>query len=252
LVLAGLNPTENIPSTYGGDLVLKGGFGGANNDLYGEVRIKSGTIGSNFEWHFTVDKKIKLPAGGDIVDSTGASVLGGGFSGSYNDLTNKPSIFSGAYADLTGKPSLATVATSGSYNDLTNKPTIPTDVNQLADSSSLLPAAQVRVITKNANFTAEAGKTYWLDSGTSAKTVTLPASPTTGDWVKIYDGSLNWTTYNLTVSGNGNQIRTVNTMGASTWNTAANSVTLNQNAISPTGPLGAVFIWNGTHWYSAA
>jgi len=222
LVLAGLNPTENIPSTYGGDLILKGGFGGANNDLFGEVRIKSGTIGSNFEWHFTVDKKIKLPAGGDIVDSTGASVLGGGSS------------------------------FSGSYNDLTNKPTIPTDVNQLADSSSLLPAAQVRVITKNANFTAESGKTYWLDSGTSAKTVTLPASPTAGDWVKIYDGSLNWTTYNLTVSGNGNQIRTVNIMGAPTWNSAANSVTLNQNAISPTGPLGAVFIWNGTHWYSAA
>ena len=160
----------------------------------------------------------------------------------------------GVYIDLTTAE--ADVGTnlvfSGSYDDLSDKPTIPTDVNQLADSSSLLPAAQVRVITKNANFTAESGKTYWLDSGTSAKTVTLPASPTTGDWVKIYDGSLNWTTYNLTVSGNGNQIRTVNTMGATTWNSAANSVTLNQNAISPNGPLAAMFIWNGTNWYSAA
>lgn len=81
LALAGLNPTENIPSTYGGDLILQGGVGGANNDLYGEVRIKSGTIGANYEWHFTTDKKIKLPAGGSIVDSTGTSVLGG--SGSY-------------------------------------------------------------------------------------------------------------------------------------------------------------------------
>ena len=42
-------------------------------------------------------------------------------SGSYTDLTSKPSLFSGAYADLTGKPSLF----SGSYADLTNKPTIP-------------------------------------------------------------------------------------------------------------------------------
>jgi len=41
-------------------------------------------------------------------------------SGSYNDLTNKPSLFSGAYADLTGKPTLF----SGSYTDLTNKPTL--------------------------------------------------------------------------------------------------------------------------------
>ena len=45
-------------------------------------------------------------------------------SGSYNDLTNKPSLFSGAYADLTGKPSLATVATSGAYSDLSGKPNL--------------------------------------------------------------------------------------------------------------------------------
>jgi hypothetical protein len=75
LALAGLNPTENIPSTYGGDLILQGGVGGANNDLYGEVRIKSGQIGANYEWHFTTDRKIKLPAGGSIVDSTGANVF---------------------------------------------------------------------------------------------------------------------------------------------------------------------------------
>jgi hypothetical protein len=141
---------------------------------------------------------------------------------------------------------------SGSYDDLSNKPTIPADVSDLTDTNGLLPAAQVRYIMKDANFTAEAGKTYWLDSGSSAKTVTLPASPTTGDWVKIYDGSLNWTTYNLTVSGNGNQIRTVNMMGAPSWNSAASTVTLNQNAISPNGPLAAMFIWNGTNWYSAA
>lgn len=41
-------------------------------------------------------------------------------SGSYNDLTNLPTLFSGAYADLTGKPTLF----SGSYTDLTNKPTL--------------------------------------------------------------------------------------------------------------------------------
>lgn len=40
------------------------------------------------------------------------------FSGSYTDLTDKPSLFSGSYTDLTDKPTLF----SGSYNDLTNKP----------------------------------------------------------------------------------------------------------------------------------
>ena len=44
------------------------------------------------------------------------------FSGNYTDLTNKPTIFSGSWNDLTDKPTLF----SGSYNDLSDKPTIPT------------------------------------------------------------------------------------------------------------------------------
>lgn len=57
------------------------------------------------------------------------------FTGSYNDLSNKPTIpsaqvnsdwnASSGVAQILNKPSLATVATSGSYNDLSNKPTIP-------------------------------------------------------------------------------------------------------------------------------
>jgi hypothetical protein len=46
-------------------------------------------VSSNQQWLFDTDGKLQLPAGGDIVDSTGTTVLGG-FSGSYNDLTNKP------------------------------------------------------------------------------------------------------------------------------------------------------------------
>ena len=43
-------------------------------------------------------------------------------SGSYNDLSNLPTLFSGAYADLTGLPTLF----SGAYADLTGKPTLGT------------------------------------------------------------------------------------------------------------------------------
>ena len=39
------------------------------------------------------------------------------------DAWNAKSSFSGNYADLNGQPTLATVATSGSYNDLSDKPT---------------------------------------------------------------------------------------------------------------------------------
>lgn len=47
---------------------------------------------------------------------------------------------SGSYADLTNKPTLAAVATSGSYDDLTNKPTIPADLDDLSDVTLTSPA----------------------------------------------------------------------------------------------------------------
>ena len=70
-----------------------------------------------------------LKADGSIDSSTYST-----FSGSYTDLTNKPTIFSGSYNDLTNKPTLF----SGSYNDLTNKPTIPTATSQLTNDSGFI------------------------------------------------------------------------------------------------------------------
>jgi hypothetical protein len=44
-----------------------------------------------------------------------------------SDFTNDSGFITGVdWSGVTGKPDFATVATSGSYNDLTNKPTIPT------------------------------------------------------------------------------------------------------------------------------
>lgn len=90
-------------------------------------------------------------------------------SGSYNDLSDKPTIpaaqvnsdwnASSGVAQILNKPTLATVATSGSYNDLSNKPTIP-DTSNLAnkDLSNLSS-------TGNSKFQAP------LVSGTNIKTV---------------------------------------------------------------------------------
>ena len=76
-------------------------------------------------------------------------------SGSYNDLSNKPTTLSSftdnlgsnpvhthsqyltSHQDISGKVNrteLATVATSGSYNDLLNKPTIPTTLSSFTDN----------------------------------------------------------------------------------------------------------------------
>lgn len=106
------------------------------------------------------------------------SLSGSGFSGNYNDLTNRPTLstvagsgsyldllnrpalFSGNYGDLSGKPSLF----SGSYLDLTNKPTIPTSASQvgavaLSDYNNDKTAQGTLDVNQNTNITAlQSGK----------------------------------------------------------------------------------------------
>lgn len=53
------------------------------------------------------------------------------FSGSYNDLTNKPTLF------------------SGDYDDLTNKPSIPTKISDLTDDSNFLESTDLKTINGN-------------------------------------------------------------------------------------------------------
>jgi hypothetical protein len=61
---------------------------------------------------------LKFTSAGDITFN-GSKLSTVAISGSYTDLTNKPTLFDGAYSSLSGKPSLATVATSGLSGDLT-------------------------------------------------------------------------------------------------------------------------------------
>ena len=110
-------------------------------------------------------------------------------SGSYSDLSNKPSIPAAqVQADwneaddsavdfIKNKPNLATVATSGSYNDLSNKPTIP--------------AAQV-----NADWNANSGVAEILNKPTIPNisdcyetTDTAETTLADDDYVPFYDTS---------------------------------------------------------------
>ena len=62
------------------------------------------------------------------------------FSGSYNDLTDLPTLFSGSYNDLTDLPTLF----SGSYNDLTDLPTLFSgSYNDLTDKPDALSVGVV-------------------------------------------------------------------------------------------------------------
>ena len=102
-------------------------------------------------------------------------------SGSYNDLTNKPSLFSGAYADLTGKPSLSVVATSGSYNDLTNKPSIPSTLASLTGDVSISNPSTDQVLKYNG--------TSWVNAAAPSGS----GGSGSGLSIEIYqDAEFNW------------------------------------------------------------
>tara|TARA_A200000159_G_scaffold163563_1_gene190212 strand:+ start:13 stop:1641 length:1629 start_codon:yes stop_codon:yes gene_type:complete len=70
-------------------------------------------------------------------------------AGNWVELANASEVFDGNYTSLSGAPSFASVATSGSYNDLSNTPTIPTNNNQLANGAGY--------VTTDTNTTYTAG-----------------------------------------------------------------------------------------------
>ena len=114
-------------------------FSGDYNDLTNKPTIPSKTSDlvndSGFITTETEPQFTSSPAHGitstDITNWDNKS----DFSGSYNDLTDKPSIpapqvnsdwnSNSGVSQILNKPTLATVATSGDYNDLSNTPTIP-------------------------------------------------------------------------------------------------------------------------------
>ena len=150
-------------------------------------------------------------------------------SGSYNDLTNKPTIPT-ATSSLTNdsgfittsalsgyalSSSLATVATSGSYNDLTNKPTIPTNNNQLTNGAGYATETYVNTAISN-NFTWSivnsntqlvVSRGYFVNTTSGSVNVTLPASASIGDTIRINDLAGTATTNNIIILRNGHKIQ---------------------------------------------
>ena len=106
-------------------------------------------------------------------------------SGSYSDLSNKPTIpaaqvnsdwnASSGVAEILNKPALATVATSGSYTDLSNKPTIPAaQVNSDWNSASGVS----QILNKPSLATVATSGAYSDLSGTPTIVTTVSSSST--------------------------------------------------------------------------
>lgn len=154
-------------------------------------------------------------------------------TGSYSDLSNKPTIpaaqvqsnwtesdntkveyiknkptlatvaTSWAYSDLSGTPSLATVATTWSYSDLSNKPTIPAaQVNSDWDASS----GVAQILNKPTIPTVNNATLTITQNGTSVGTFTANASSnvtiaTTDTTYQSKSAASGWTAVSLVTTG---------------------------------------------------
>lgn len=88
-------------------------------------------------------------------DTLGGVKVGSGLSVT-EDGTLNANVTEISWEGITGKPEFKTVATTGSYNDLTDKPTIPTKVSELENDSNYLTSVPEEYVTE----TELAGKNY--------------------------------------------------------------------------------------------
>lgn len=144
------------------------------------------------------------------------------FSGSYVDLTNKPTSLPASdvyewakssskpsydYSEIKGKPTFATVATSGDYNDLSNKPTplhitgvlysYPADNRVLLTFSGAV-SSKVWYLKGSIKLTTDEDKVYTITCNT-------PYKFDSSDRIIVVGTSDNYETIIGVITSNGNQ-----------------------------------------------
>jgi hypothetical protein len=178
----------------------------ANDGTGDTLRAAGGKINDNFDEIYT--------ALGD------GSELNVPFSGSYDDLSDKPTIpadlsdltdtttllFSGSYTDLSDQPTIpadlsdltdtTNLLFDGEYSSLSGAPTIPADLSDLTDTTTLLFSGSYTDLTDQPTIPADTGdltnNADFFANGDSVLTLavstTAPSSPVTG-MIAIADGN---------------------------------------------------------------
>ena len=90
------------------------------------------------------------------------------------------------------------------YNDGNSSQWV--EINSLAGNEDTGDAVNVNWVERTSNTTITAGEKYILDTS-SALTITLPASASIGDQIRIIDGTGNAATNNITIGRNGHKIQ---------------------------------------------
>ena len=135
-IFDGISAYNSLPYVGG-----EGSSGGSTS--YNELSNKPQIAGITLEGNKTL-ANLGIQAAGDyLVESDLANyALKSELPENTSDLTNDSGfITSSALSDYALTSSLSTVATSGSYNDLTSKPTIPTKVSDLSNDSGFVTSS---------------------------------------------------------------------------------------------------------------
>ena len=114
-----------------------------------------------------------------------------------------------------GTQTLTNKTISGANNTLTNIPNNAlTNSSITVNGSAVSLGGSVTIVTGptssavSTNITMAANNNYFVDT-TAARTLTLPASPTLGDTIVIYDATGTAATNNITIARNGSLINGV-------------------------------------------
>ena len=211
--------------------------------LFGNAGVQIGTL-SGVAWNFSASGDLTLPAAGDILDSTGRSVLGvGGI----------------ALTDLSvGADNSASGGGNVSYNSATGvftytPPVIPDvsgfalasdipDVTGFALASDIPDVTGFALASDIPDVTGFVTGTPWTSEGYLTSVPTTLDNSSAGDMdVMIYDGNFKYTSRvtidastghlktagDLTVQGDLNVTGTYNTVNQSTLNITAHEIVLN-------------------------
>jgi len=145
------------------------------------------------------------------ISSTGGGGGGGGDmyvadydnSGTVKSSGGIASYVSGAISGKADASSLATVATSGSYNDLSNQPTIPTALSQLSDDATHRVVTDVEKTYWNAKLTNGYSNIDVTSGGTTTNIQALNSDKITFKAGANVTLAANSTTKEITISSSG-------------------------------------------------
>lgn len=153
---------------------------GSGGPMYFCVSESASTFATKFKV-FTAGAATSVPWSG----VTNAPTKLSQFSNDAGYLTSVPAQ---TWASITGKPTFAAVATSGSYNDLTNKPTIPSAYTLPTASSTVLGGVK---IGSGISISSGVISATYTSVGAAAASHTHTASQVTGLATVATSGSYN-------------------------------------------------------------